>query len=59
MLELTLKDNNGKVYQIRSNNVHKIMNTMNMYVEKKYQYNSKTFDTDPSVQCPHVTQCRR
>ena len=39
MLELTLKDNNGKVYQIRSNNVHKIMNTMNIYVEKKYQYN--------------------
>ena len=38
MLELTLKDNNGKVFQIRSNNVVKIVNTMNKYVERKYQY---------------------
>ena len=38
MLELTLKDNNGKMYQIRSNDIHKVMNIMNKYVENKYQY---------------------
>ena len=38
MLELTLKDNNGKIFQIRDNSVIKVVNTMNKYVERKYQY---------------------
>jgi len=37
MHELILKDNNGKVYKVRSNNIRYIVHEMLCYIMHKYQ----------------------
>lgn len=37
MLELILKDNNGKVYSVRTNNIKELLIAMNKFIRYKYQ----------------------